>query len=140
MPIVAGLVEERGAFQFSLPALFALVAYFALFTAFGKAVGFHWLFLMVPVCTLFGALGAISPRPVVYGSVLAGVLLVTGTLVTCSLAAAREDARRNLCTDNLRQLGLGYQAARQYRPNSQPDIRNWDNEEQILRVEETAAQ
>src|SRR5215469_10766791 len=86
LPIVAGLVQERSPWQFSLGALFVFVIFAALFTVFGSAVGFHWLFLAIPVCVVFGVLGAIVPRPALYGTVLGGILLLIGTLTVCFVA------------------------------------------------------
>jgi hypothetical protein len=124
LPILAGLVEPRGEWQFILQTLLGFVTFVALFTAFGKAVGFHWLIVMVPVCAVFGALAAISPRPVVNGMELCSLLLILGTLVTCSLAVAREDARRRLCLDNLRNVGLGFQGTQQFDRSSKRTVQH----------------
>ncbi|HVX11440.1 MAG TPA: hypothetical protein VHC22_09685 [Pirellulales bacterium] len=124
MPIVAGLVEEGGTVPFRLSALVALVACFALLTIFDNVTGFPWIWPMALVCMFGAMLAAIMPRPVVYGTVLSGLLLIVGALVSCSLAAARDNARRTWCMDNLKNMGLGIQAARQYDPGSQRTLRD----------------
>jgi hypothetical protein len=126
LPIVAGLVELREAFQFSLQTLFGIVAFFALFTVFGKAVGFHWLFFMIPVCAVLGFLGALWPRFVTYSLVLGGILLLLGTPTIVWVLRARENARSNQCTYNLKEIGTGMGHARNYFPDFEPpDDQNW---------------
>ncbi|HEV3340205.1 MAG TPA: hypothetical protein VG125_07600 [Pirellulales bacterium] len=104
-PIVAGLVEARRPWQFSLGALFVFVTFAALFIVFGKAVGFHWFFFAIPVCTAIGLLGAVLPRPVVYGIVLGSVFLLIGTLTVCSVAQTQELSRQLQTSNNLREVG-----------------------------------
>ncbi|HWB08461.1 MAG TPA: DUF1559 domain-containing protein [Pirellulales bacterium] len=120
------MIEERGRFQFGLGAIFVFVTFAALFTALGQAIGLQWLFLSLPVCLVIGVLGATVPRPTMYGIVLGGIFVVVGTLIVCSVARTREEARRIQCTDNLKEIGMGFGQASKYFPViDQADSQRW---------------
>jgi hypothetical protein len=125
MPIVAGLVEEPSSIWFRVLAVVGLVVCFGLLAILDNVTGFSWIWLVALACTISGVLAAIMLRPVVYGTVLSGLLLIAGALVSCALAAAREEARRTWCTENLRNLGVSFQTARQFDPGSEQTIRDW---------------
>lgn len=136
LPILAGLVETRSPFQLSLQTLFGIVAFFALFTVFGKAVGFHWLFFMIPVCAVIGFMGAIWPRFVIYSLVLGGIFLLLGTPTIVWVLRSRENARRNQCTLNLREIGLGMGQAHKYFPKlDDVETTHWVAEKDARQIE-----
>jgi hypothetical protein len=126
LPILAGLVESRWATGLCWPYLAALVAFFTAVTIVAYVLGFPWLIaLFADVAIISIIVAALLPRPVLYGVVLAVVVLVLGTVATCQLASAREHARWNQCQNNLKELGLGFVASKQYDPSAAPNIYDW---------------
>lgn len=126
LPLVAGLVEESCPLQFRLIHLFGLVTYLALALTCGKYIGFLPTVGMCLFAVFWALACAIKPQPVIYATVLGILLLMTWNLVVCSIQQSRENARRNLTTNNMKAIGAAYQERGAFYPEvgRSPSVRD----------------
>lgn len=78
------------------------------------ALGWKLMLMVLVIGGCFASLASISPRPAKYAMVLGATLLLLATLLICSVARARDEARRIQTTGKLRNLGLGMHRAASY--------------------------
>jgi hypothetical protein len=115
LPIIAEVVQEGTAFQFTFQTLFGIVVFFAMLLSCASGFGFPPTLAVVLVSAAWGLSVAWLGRPFVYASVIAVVMTTFAGITMTTLHRFRDEARRNTSMDNLRQLGGAYKTASDYR-------------------------